>query len=173
MADRERNVVLTGFMGTGKSTVGRLLAIRLGYTFVDTDDLIEQRHGPIPEIFRDAGEETFRCHERDVAAELATRSGLVIATGGRLMVDTVNAKVLGDTAEVFCLHAPVEVIVERLVGDTTHPGRPLLKVADVTDRVAELLAMRAPAYEAFTQIDTADRQPDEVATDIANRLWMG
>ena len=75
------NVVLTGFMGTGKTTVGRLLADELGYEFVDTDELIEQRHGSIVDIFATRGEEAFRRLEREVAAELARRSGLVISTG--------------------------------------------------------------------------------------------
>ena len=85
------NVILTGFMGTGKTTVGRLLAERFDYEFVDTDRVIEQRHGPIPEIFRDHGEGEFRRLERDVADELSERDRLVISTGGRLMVDAVNA----------------------------------------------------------------------------------
>ena len=80
-----RNVVLTGFMGTGKSTVGRLLAERLGYEFVDTDQLIVERYGPIPEIFATDGEAAFRAYEREVAGELAERQGLVIATGGRAL----------------------------------------------------------------------------------------
>jgi shikimate kinase len=88
-----RNVVLTGFMGTGKTTVGRLLAERLGYGFVDTDALIVARHGPIAEIFAGRGEGEFRRLEAEVAAELADRTGLVIATGGRMLLDHGNAEV--------------------------------------------------------------------------------
>ena len=80
--DAARNLVLTGFMGTGKTTVGRILADRLGYGFVDTDEVIESRAGPIPEIFDRDGEEAFREMERSVARELSGRTGLVIATGG-------------------------------------------------------------------------------------------
>ncbi len=87
---RPGNVVLTGFMATGKTTVGRLLAERLGYEFVDTDQLIEQRHGPIPAIFRESGEGEFRRLERSVADELAARRQLVISTGGRLLLDAVE-----------------------------------------------------------------------------------
>ncbi|MCY4663604.1 MAG: hypothetical protein OXC00_02945, partial [Acidimicrobiaceae bacterium] len=78
----QKNVVLTGFMGTGKTTVGRILAEHLGFDFVDTDAVIESRAGPIPEIFERAGEPGFRELERSVARELAGRTGLVIATGG-------------------------------------------------------------------------------------------
>ena len=94
-----RNVVLTGFMGTGKTTVGRLLADELGYEFVDTDELIEQRHGSIADLFATRGEEAFRELERDVAAELARRSGLVVSTGGRMMLDPANVRALSASGQ--------------------------------------------------------------------------
>ncbi len=123
-SDRD-NVVLTGFMGTGKTTVGRLLAERLGFEFVDTDHLIEADHGPIPLIFAEQGEAAFRAIESAVAVELAGRHSLVIATGGRLMLDEANAAALTATGRTFCLTAPTSVILERVLGDgTTH--RPLL-----------------------------------------------
>src|SRR6187399_1176730 len=90
-----RNIVLTGFMGTGKTTVGRLLAARLGYEFVDTDEAIVERHGEIADIFRTRGEEAFRQIERQLAAELASRERLVISTGGRMMLDPDNVAALG------------------------------------------------------------------------------
>ena len=74
-ASDSRNIVLTGFMGTGKTTVGRLLAEQLGYEFVDTDRVIEERHGKIADVFRSVGEEGFRRIERELAAELADRVG--------------------------------------------------------------------------------------------------
>src|SRR3546814_5648389 len=84
-------------MGTGKSTVGRLVAERLGRDHVDTDALIETRHGPIAELFSTHGEDHFRRLERQVAAELAPRSGLVVSTGGRTMLDPENQATLGTT----------------------------------------------------------------------------
>ena len=93
--DRSGNVVLTGFMGTGKTTVGRLLADLLGYEFVDTDEVIEQRYGPIETIFRERGEDAFRTIEREVAGELAGADRRVISTGGRMMLDPVIAETLG------------------------------------------------------------------------------
>ena len=100
---QKRNLVLTGFMGTGKTTVGRILAERLGYTFVDTDEVIESRAGPISEIFEQRGEAGFRVLERDVARELADRRGLVIATGGRMMLDPTCRACLEPAADVVCL----------------------------------------------------------------------
>ncbi len=164
------NVVLTGFMGTGKSTVGRLLAERLGYQFVDTDSLIEARHGPIPEIFAEHGEGTFREIEREVAAELAESTGLVISTGGRMMVDAVNAKFLGKSGRVFCLTASVDTILYRVAPTGSVLKRPMLAGSDVRQRIGALLAERAEAYAAFEQIDTERRTPSEVADQILGEL---
>ncbi len=91
------NVVLTGFMGTGKSTVGKALARELGYEFIDTDAMIVERYGTIAQIFEQGGEDAFRQHERTTAVELAGRSGCVISTGGRFMLDEHNAAVLVPT----------------------------------------------------------------------------
>jgi shikimate kinase len=164
------NVVLTGFMGTGKSTVGRLLAERLGYQFVDTDSLIEAQHGPIPEIFAEHGEGTFREIEREVAAELAESTGLVISTGGRMMVDAVNADVLGRSARVFCLTASVDTILSRVAPTGSVATRPMLAGPDVRQRIGALLAERAEAYALFEQIDTEHRTPSEVADQILGQL---
>ncbi len=163
-----RNIVLTGFMGTGKTTVGRRLATLLGAEFVDTDRTIEERHGPIPEIFREHGEGEFRRLEREVAAEVATQRGLVIATGGRMMVDAVNAEALGSTGDVFCLTASLDTIVRRLTSGRTHDERPMLATGDgdVRERIAGLLEERADAYGRFVQIDTEGRSPDQVAASI-------
>lgn len=164
------NVVLTGFMGTGKSTVGRLLADRTGRTFVDTDAVIEERHGPIPEIFAEHGEAAFRRFEREVAAELAAREGLVIATGGRLLLDPENEAALTGTGRVFCLVASVDTILSRVAPDGSAPGRPLLAGADARERIAALLAGRAAGYARFEQVDTDGRSPAEVTDELLARL---
>jgi shikimate kinase len=88
------NLILTGFMGTGKTTVGRLVAQKLGREFIDTDIVIEERHGPIDAIFNSQGESAFRDIERALAHELGQRTGLVIATGGRMLIDPENVKAL-------------------------------------------------------------------------------
>lgn len=173
MAD---NIILTGFMGTGKSTVGRLLAERLSMTFVDTDEVIVTRDGrSIADIFREDGEARFRDWEHEVAVELARRRGLVIATGGRLMLDPDNAVALGQTGPVFCLTAPVEVILRRAVADENM--RPLLAGPDPEGQIRSLLATRAPLYDRFRQIatgdETGDRQPEAVVGEIITALRTG
>jgi len=166
------NLILTGFMGTGKTTVGRLLAERLGRPFVDTDALIVERAGrPIADIFRDDGEERFRQWEAEVAEELSAQRGLVIATGGRLMLDPDNAAALGQTGPVFCLSAAPETILARVAAD--EDKRPLLAAGDAGSRVRLLLQHRAPAYARFRAVDTDGRAPDEVAAAIAAILAGG
>ena len=163
------NIILTGFMGTGKSTVGRLLAGQMGREFIDTDDLIAQRDGrSITNIFNEAGETHFRDLEAQVAAELAGRRGLVIATGGRLMLDPANAAALGATGPVFCLSAEPAVILSRVAASAN--GRPLLAGDDPERRVRSLLERRAAAYARFRAVDTGDLTPDGVAVAIA--AWV-
>jgi shikimate kinase len=167
MADHSApNIVLTGFMGTGKTTVGRILAHRLGYELVDTDVLIEARHGPIATIFRDRGEDAFRVIERELTAELADRTGLVVSTGGRLLLDPANASALGATGQVFCLVATADEILERVTSDPGRIERPLLAVADPGSRIRELLAERSDGYARFRQVPTGGRTPEAVAEEI-------
>lgn len=157
-------MVLTGFMGTGKSTVGRLLAVRLGYDFVDTDELIVARDGrPIADIFRESGEDLFRQWEARVSQELGQAEGLVIATGGRLMLDEVNAVALLQNGRAVCLTAEPETIIARLAVDER---RPLLAVADPATRIKQLLAARKEAYGRFPQITTEGKTPEQVAREI-------
>ena len=167
--DAARNLVLTGFMGTGKTTVGRILADRLGYDFVDTDEVIESRAGPIHEIFERDGEEAFREMERSVARELADRTSLVVATGGRMMLDAECSGRLEPAADVVCITAGPGTIIER-IGDTAL--RPLLDVPDAPARVRELLAERAEGYGRFPSVDTEGRSPDEVADAVLTRLGL-
>ena len=164
-----RSVVLTGFMGTGKTTVGRILADRLGYGFVDTDSLIESRAGAIHEIFRHKGEEAFREMERSVARELAGRRGLVIATGGRMMLDPECAELLEPGARAVCLTARADTVVERATAPGEAP-RPLLDGPEPAERVRRLLAERAEGYGRFTTVDTEERSPEEVADAVIDAL---
>src|SRR4051794_3497386 len=165
--DRSANVVLTGFMGTGKTTVGRLLADLLGYEFVDTDELIVAQHGPIDVIFRVRGEPAFRALERDVAGVLAERERLVISTGGRMMLDPDIAGVLAAGARVFCLTASPETIAARVLNG---PERPLLAGDDPIARIRSLLAERAAGYARFEQVATDSLTAAEIAHDLAARL---
>ncbi|MCH7789347.1 MAG: shikimate kinase [Acidobacteria bacterium] len=162
------NVVLTGFMGSGKTTVGRLLAARLDYGFIDTDDVIEQRHGPIPEIFASVGESGFRSLERDLACSLATRTELVIATGGGMMLDERARKALSATGAVLCLVADADAILERVADQEGQ--RPLLSGPDPRSKIESLLRARADTYAQFVQIDTMHHSLDEIVTLIAEQL---
>ncbi len=166
----KQNVVLTGFMGTGKTTVGRRLALKLEMEFVDTDELIESRHGPIPRIFAERGEAGFRAIEREVARELGTRSGLVIATGGRMILDQESFRSLSRNGRIFSLVATPEVIYQRIIEDKTPRDRPLLQVDDPRQRIVELLAERDHEYARFQQVPTDDADPGQIADEIA-RLW--
>ncbi|MCL4870424.1 MAG: 3-dehydroquinate synthase [Anaerolineae bacterium] len=160
-----RHIVLTGFMGTGKSTVGQVLARRLGRGFVDTDTLIEARCGrAIAELFAEQGEMAFRVWEAAVAQELAQETGLVIATGGRLMLDKENAAALTQESLVLCLVADPATILTRV---QQIPGkRPLLDVSDPLARIQLLLTQRAEQYRQFPQIDTTHKTVAQVVDEI-------
>ncbi len=161
----EINITLTGFMGTGKSTVGQLLAEQLNLVFVDSDHLIEERDGrSVATIFREEGEAFFRHLEGEIARELGNRRGLVIATGGRMILDASNAAALEATGPVFCLTAGAKTILSRLANE---PGqRPLLDVPDPLERVRALQREREAGYSRFAQIDTNGKSPQQIASEI-------
>ncbi len=164
---RSRSVVLTGFMATGKSTVGRQLAARLRYGFVDTDRLIEERFGPVPEIFRSQGEERFRAIERELASELAALPALVIATGGGMLVDSAVADVfIGAGSLVVSLVADVDTIYQRVGGERAGERRPMLAVANPRQRIAELVAERESAYARFPQVRTDTNSSARIVDEI-------
>lgn len=151
-------------MGTGKSTVGRLVAARLDRPFIDTDSAIVEWAGkPIAQIFAEQGEAAFRQIERRVCRFYAAQSGLVIATGGGALVDAENRGVMAASGIVICLLASVAAIAERLAGQT---DRPLFSGDWQT-----LLAQRLVAYESIPhRIDTTDRAPDSIADEVI-ALW--
>lgn len=160
------NIVLTGFMATGKTTVGRLLAAQCGYAFVDTDELIQARSGrTVAEIFREKGEAAFRAMEAELARELAEQEGLVISTGGRMMLDPANAAALSRNGRVFCLVATPEEIMARAAGDAGI-SRPLLEVPNPIERILDLLQQREEAYGRFPQLTTSDKVPEDVTRHL-------
>ncbi len=164
------NVVLTGFMGTGKSSVGRILARRLGLEFIDTDELIEKKAGiSIKEIFETKGEPAFRRLEKDVIKEItSTRKGVVLATGGGAVVDEENRERLKSWGTLVCLVATVDAIVERTgSGDE----RPLLNEKDRRSAIEELLKKRESAYrDSHLMVDTTGRTKEEVADIVMEFL---
>jgi 3-dehydroquinate synthase len=160
------NIVLTGFMGTGKTTVGKKIAQQLAYDFVDTDELIQERAGKtVPEIFQEMGEVAFREMEASVARELAGRQGIVISTGGRLMLDPDNAAALSSTGRVFCLVATPEEILDRVTKDMA-TERPLLAVPNPMERIVELMQQRQEDYGKFPQMVTSEKSPDAVTKNL-------
>ena len=160
------NIILTGFMATGKTTVGKLLADRLGYEFVDTDELIVRRSGlSVADIFNTQGEAAFRKMEAAIAKELGEMQGLVVATGGGLMMDAGNAAALSQSGRVFCLLAAPKEILQR-GSKEKHVRRPLLEVPDPMERIVELIKQREQNYTKFYQLDTTTLTPEEVTRRI-------
>lgn len=160
--------MLTGFMGTGKSTVGRRLAKVLGFRWVDTDRLIEERHGSIPEIFARAGETVFRGIERNIATELATRTRHVFSTGGRMLLDPDNIRTFSATGRIFCLTVEPDILVARLLRSPT--PRPLLTGPDPEANIRTLLAERQAGYARFAQVRSGTSTADDVTTDLAEMV---
>ena len=155
------NIILTGFMATGKTTIGKGLAITLGYAFVDTDHLIEDRYGQtIAELFRQKGEAAFRAMETDVARELGKKEGFVIATGGGMVLDPINVTALETQGQIFCLVATPGDVLERASRDGA--VRPLLEGATPMERITQLMKDRQEVYRHFTQVDTTSKTPEEV-----------
>ena len=168
----DENLILTGFMGTGKTCAGQELARRLGREFVDMDQLIEARAGrSVADIFARQGEADFRRLEADLCRELAARSGLVIATGGGALLPDGNREILSASGPVICLTASPEEIVRRL--EAAH-DRPLLGAGDRRAHIAALLAERASAYGRIPlQVDTTGLTSAQVAGRILALVSQG
>lgn len=162
--DTKPNIVITGFMGTGKTTVGRQVAEKLARPFVDTDDAIVQQAGkPIPQIFAEDGEAVFRHYEKRVCRYYAGQSGYVIATGGGMLVDPENLAVMMASGFVICLTATKAAIRERLQHET---GRPLFN-----NNWESLYDQRLKAYAAIPHhVDTTNRTPEAVTKEVM-ALW--
>ncbi len=160
------NLALIGFMGTGKTSVGRLLAEQLHFQFLDTDEMIQSRTGrTIADIFAQEGETTFRQLEHQVLQDLATRKKTVISTGGGLPTNAENLAALKAFALVVCLWASPEKIWER-VKNQSH--RPLLQTGDPQKKIREMLELRAPFYrQADVLVNTDARSPRAVAQQVA------
>ncbi len=159
------NLYLVGFMGTGKSTVGRQLAKQMDFQFIDSDHEIERGQGkPVSAIFAEEGEARFRELEREFIERGHPEHGCVVACGGGLVVPPGMLELLRGRGVVICLHAPIEAILERIM-HTTH--RPLLQVEDPAKRLRELYAQREELYrKTGTMVLTDNRPLREIAAHV-------
>jgi len=160
-----RNIYLVGFMGTGKTVVGKELAKKKKWQFVDLDDLIELKEKrTIADIFAKDGEPYFRRLESRVLKEVSQEKNFVVACGGGIVVKAQNIKTMKETGIVICLSATPKVILERTA---RYSHRPLLNVGDPKKQIELLLKLRAPYYaQADSTIDTSKISAKEVAEKI-------
>ncbi len=171
-------LVLIGYRATGKTTVARLLAEKLGWQWVDTDQLVQQRSGKtIAELFQQQGESGFRRLEHQALQQVLERpEPLVVAAGGGIVTEEENRQLLRRQADwVVWLQAPVEVIAARLQADpASAQTRPSLTGRSITEEVEHVLGQRRVWYASCSQlaIDTGQQEPDEVAAEILRRLEL-
>ncbi len=166
----DRNLVLVGFMGTGKTEVGKVVSQRMGRNFVDIDDHIIRAAGmTINEIFKSYGEDLFRELESGMIRRFSKIEGLVISTGGGSLLRMENVHNLKRTGVLVCLTASPEQIAQR-IADERH--RPLLNVPDRIGAVREMMARRSQSYQVsdFT-IDTDGKSVDAAAQEVLDVYW--
>lgn len=163
------NIYLAGFMGTGKTTVGRELARLMGRKFVDLDEELVRREGmSIHEIFEEKGEDYFRVREREVALEIAETDNRVVATGGGTLLDPEVFRAFESSGVMICLYTRREVLISRLARSDK---RPLLKDGDVPEKVDSLLEQRRHLYDRIRiRVDTTILSPMEAARKIHDLL---
>lgn len=171
MAALTYNIVLCGFMGCGKTTVGKKLSKRLGVPFVDMDHYIEQKAGrKVSEIFAQLGEQAFRDMEYECAKELSKSGGTVIATGGGALTFERNQQALRQNGRIILLNPPLSILRHRLSGDTT---RPLLNRPDRDAAMKELYEKRLPIYQRASDIVVSGKgSPNAVCQEILEALGM-
>ena len=165
---RHCNLALAGFMGTGKSTVGPLVAKQLGWRFLDTDAIIEARAGrSIPQIFAESGEANFRAREAHACADAFAGCHRVIALGGGALLSAQTRALVEANSVLICLDADLDELLARVGHDATRP----LFHAD-RDKLAALYAARAPHYASLPHhVSTAGRSPAAVAEEVI-KLWQ-
>jgi shikimate kinase len=163
------NIVILGFMATGKTSVAKELSNRLGMKYISTDELIEEREKKtIPQVFKEYGESYFRKVETEIVRQISKMDNLVIDTGGGVVLNGENIKDLRKNGILFCLKAKPEVILKRTQKDSY---RPLLRTDDKLSRIKELLQKRQVYYNRIeNSIDTSNITIQEVAEKIIRML---
>ena len=164
-----KNIVLVGFMGTGKTEVGKILSKKLGYALIDADTEIEKKQNmTITEIFRQQGEPAFRDIESEIIKKLAGMKKTVISTGGGAVLRPENISNLKSNGVVVCLSATPETVLQRT---SVNNDRPLLQTENPLQKINELLEYRKPYYEkADIMIDTENKNPLEIAEEIIKKI---
>ena len=164
-----KNIVLVGFMGTGKTAVAKALASELKMQYVSVDALIEKKEGKsIKDIFSGSGEDYFRALEKEIVKEVSAGENQVLDLGGGVVLDADNMENLKRAGTVICLWATPEAIHQRT---KDHGHRPLLNVEDPLGRIAELLEARKPFYrKAKIHIDTTDKNIPAVIEEMKKRI---
>ena len=164
------NIFLIGMMGAGKSTVGKLLAQKLGHNFLDTDPLIEQCAGKsIPDIFANDGEESFRDLEQQVLSQVSAYTRLVVATGGGIVMRSLNWSHLHDGIVVW-IDVPVEILHDRLKIESNH--RPLLQTENLLQRLIDIYEQRRDRYAQadISIMVNADETPEAVSDRLLEMI---
>lgn len=161
----DTNLYLVGFMGTGKSTVGRLVARQIGFEFVDSDHEIERLQGkPVSQIFAEQGETAFRAMEREFIASGHPAKKCIVSCGGGLIVPPGMLELLRSRGVIICMHAPIDTILQRTM-HATH--RPLLAVENPEQRLRELYAQRETLYRRSGTMVLTDKRPlREIAAHV-------
>lgn len=162
-------IILTGFMGTGKTAVGELLAKKLKFEFLDTDLMVEKETGKsITDIFEKEGEPVFRSYEKQMVRKALDKEGVVISTGGGAIVDPDNLKLMKEKGLIIGLSASAEAILQRVANMDT---RPLLGSKDQLKKIESLLSHRSPYYrQADKIVDTTMKRIEETVDEILNVL---
>jgi len=163
------NIIITGFMGTGKSIVAKELARKLKMEFIDMDQAIEERQGmSISDVFGRYGENYFRKQENKLVKELSQKENIVIATGGGTFLSSNNARILSQKGKIICLIADSQVIYNRIKRKN---NRPLIKGNNILNKINHLLTKRKKIYDNFYwKIDTTNLSVQEIVDKIIDLL---
>lgn len=174
--DKKEHLFLTGYRGTGKSTVGRLVANHLALPCIDLDDEVEKQAGrSIRQIFEEGGEEEFRDLETSALHQVSLARSSVIALGGGAILRDENREVIAETGSCFWLDADAETILSRLRADaTTTERRPALTDLSAIEEIRDLLDFRRPLYLAASdfRLEVAGRTPEQIAREVV-LSWQG